>query len=182
MGKENLGYYFDENLKEVFEEPIEAREYIQKQKLLLKTQPVDERVKMLAEIGTYSRILRDLDDARAYLEQALQEFPKSTIKGDYYIVLRIRYAHVLQWQEHFNKSTSILKACVKECESIDELYHYLDYAWQHLGKNYFDMKQYASALRAFNIALELRNKKGDIDLIHSTKAAINESNKRIQNS
>lgn len=53
-----------------------------------------------------------------------------------------------------------------------ELHMYKDFALQHMGKCLLELGEYENAMDRFEEALELRQKKGNEDLILATETAI----------
>lgn len=92
------------------------------------------------------------------------------------VVNMIRLAHVYQWQQQYTKSEELFDEAIIFCQTKPEIYIYLDFAYQHLGKCKFDQKLYEQALYYFQQAKELRVKKGDSSLIESTQVALNTVN------
>ena len=65
------------------------------------------------------------------------------------------------------------------CKKEKEVSGYLDVAYQHMGKLYFDFGDYKQALHYFYKALDLRKLKKDQSLIESTEIAIEVTKKKL---
>ena len=66
----NLNFTFDKNLRDIPENPREMENFVlaQKQKLTSVSDPL-ERVKIMMNIGSYSRMLNKLEEAKEFLCQ-----------------------------------------------------------------------------------------------------------------
>lgn len=130
-----------------------------------------ERIRLLGLIGSYARILKEFKMAFQALTTAVEE--AEAIKDERLkVVNQIRLATVYQWQQDYMTSDALFAAAIAQCHSNPALTHYLDFAYQHFGKSKFDQNQYDDAQRYFQHALELRQQKGDRELVASTKLAI----------
>lgn len=165
---------WDENLHEAPSDPVALRRYI----VLLEAQlqgtvEPDQRVSCLGEIGSYRRILGDLVTAEENIKEALGLIRVHQLGIRKEIQQKIRLAHVLQWKKDFDLSNPLFKEIIDVCRTNLEAQVYLDFALQHAGKNYFDQKEYGSALQFFEEALRLRkNKPASEYLVASTELAI----------
>ena len=172
----NLRYTFDENLQEVLENPKDAHQHVQT--LLNQANTAEnplERSKNLGLAGVFLRMLRKLEEAQMYLEEAIQILSTNPNHRQL-CIQQIRLAHVYQWQKDFSRS-NILFDQLLESEQKSEL---ADFVWQHVGKNYFDQKRYKEALDSFQNALKLRQiKNSPKDQIESSENAISETLKRL---
>lgn len=130
-----------------------------------------ERIRLLGLIGGYARILKEFTLALSALTTAIQE---AELIGDQRlkIVNMIRLATVYQWQQDYSTSEALFAMAIAQCQANPDLANYLDFAYQHFGKSKFDQQQYDEAKRYFQQALELRQQKGDRELIASTQHAI----------
>lgn len=84
----------------------------------------------------------------------------------------IRLANLYQWQQKYQLSEALLEEVLRQCQSDHTLKSYLDFAYQHLGKCKFDRGRYKEALHYFDRAFELRQQKGDLQLIDSTQLSL----------
>ena len=176
-------FYFDENLRDIPVDLVETRLYISQLKELLHTQlEPQKRVSTLGEIGVYLRSIGDLEAAEHILKTALREIKQHSLGLETEIQQKIRLAHVLQWKKDFTKSTSIFDEIIRICQSSPEAEPYLDFAWQHAGKNYFDQQLYQEARQAFENALQLRKKRNaPNDQIESSQSALKRTIELIRN-
>jgi len=92
-----------------------------------------------------------------------------------------RLPHICQWKKAFNLSNSLFDEVIHECTENSQAKSYLDFAYQHSGKNYFDQQQYTKALEHFNMALKIRIEKGSSkDQIDSTELAIRRTKELLE--
>lgn len=133
---------------------------------------VEKKVKILGQVGSYCRSLRRLDEAASFFDEALSLVEKHELGKKLEIANRIRRTHVHHWKGEFETSNRLFDAIVDECSKNDEISDYLDFAYQHRGKNYFDQGEYDKALKDFYQANSIRNKKDDKSLSDSTLFAI----------
>lgn len=178
----SLSFKFDENLHEVPLDPKALKTHIEDLENLLKA-TVDKKaqVRILGEIGTYLRCLKELDLAEKTLLRALQIVNENNLGDLLEIQQKIRLAHVLQWQKKFKDSNLLFSEIISKCRNKPQLNAYLDFALQHAGKNFFDQNQLIEALAAFSEALELRKlRKAPPDQIESTELAIQVTKKLLE--
>ena len=173
MSKYNLNYLFDEELHEVPENPSDMELYIHDRKTALATiQNPIERVKTLGEIGVYLRILCSLGEAADYLLKALEIIDRHNLDFTLTVTMKIRLAHVYQWQKRFDLSNPMFDELLGLAKSQD-LGTVNDFIWQHAGKNYFDQMKWADARVAFERALKIRVARGaPPDQIQSSQQSI----------
>lgn len=138
-----------------------------------------EQVKMLGQLGVFSRMLGRLEAAQGYLEQAVALSTQLDDKRQV-LVNGIRLAHVYQWQLRFEKADALFMECLRRCEGDPDLTDYIDFACQHYGKSLFDQGQYEEADAMFRRALDIRMSKGDRDLIESTQLALQATQARFR--
>lgn len=85
----------------------------------------------------------------------------------------IRLAHTLQCKKEFKKSNILFSEILNTCRSTPDVAMYLDFAFQHSGKNFFDQKHFKDALANFEEALRLRKtRKAPEDQLQSSEQAI----------
>jgi tetratricopeptide (TPR) repeat protein len=166
----NLKYTFDSNLQECLENFEDVNKHI---RILLatldSTANLAERAKILGEVGVFLRMLRRLDEAQKYLEDAISLLESVDKNGLNAMTQKIRLAHVFQWQRKFALSNQLFSDLISDANN-DKI---LDFIWQHAGKNYFDQKRYGEAVEAFHKALRIRiDRKAPIDQIESSKLSI----------
>lgn len=181
MNKYNLDYDFDDELREVPENPEDVLNYVleEKEKLKTVTDPKD-RVGILGRIGSFTRMLKKLDDAEAFLGEALELINKHDLGVKLWVVNGIRLAQVYQWMRVFDIAEEMFFNIVEMCEEKEEASEYLNFAFQHFGKFYFDLGEYEEALEYFEEAMGLRKAIGDESLIKSTQFAIDVTKKHIK--
>lgn len=167
-------FVLDENLRFVPKDPAALQNYVGSLKSDL-GQIVDsvKRVSLLGEIGVYLRQLDHFEEAENHLQEALNIISDHNLGIAKEIQQKIRLAHVWQEKKYFNKSNQLFAEIIQVCQENIEAGSYLDFALQHVGKNYFDQGQYLLALGYFSEALEIRLKKNSPpDQIESSRAAI----------
>jgi tetratricopeptide (TPR) repeat protein len=182
----NLSYTFDSNLRDIPDSPQDVEAEITSLSTLLSALPSPEpgtgnsdRIRLLGQLGHYSRLLNRLDEAERYLRQALDLSRQQDARIPL-LVNSIRLAHVYQWQGRFDLAEPIFLDAIRLCEDpASEYADYLDFALQHYGKCLFDMGRYREAEVCFAKALQIRNQKGDPDLIQSTQYALDVVRSRL---
>lgn len=92
--------------------------------------------------------------------------------GTNLFVNKLRLANTYQWERNFQKSNEMFEELVEIAEKYVEYKGYLDFVYQHNGKNLFDQEEYELALTNFKKALAIRIQKGNNELIQSTELAI----------
>lgn len=173
-------FTFDQNLHEVAVDPSLMEHKISELKKLTTAADMTQRTRALGEMGVYLRILGRLEEAEEALDEALLLVLKHALGSRMEVQQQLRLAHVYQWQKRFNVSSKIFKEMTIYCMSEKGLTDLLDCVWQHSGKNLFDQELYAEALRAFNKAYELREKRGaPRDLLESSRFAIQMTEARL---
>lgn len=176
----NLGYHIDNDLREVPDAPDDMRTAVSAWIAAYQASRDDrERLTLAGQIGTYARMLRDLDTAAEYLTQAVK---LADALGDAraHVINRIRLAHVYQWHGDYPLSTSMFTAIVTQVMTEPALFDLRDFSYQHAGKNYFDQERYADAILCFAHALVLRQQKGDAELIASSEQALDVASARAR--
>lgn len=164
----------DENLRDIPGDANYLREYVEHLKLSFEsTSTPKEQVRLLGEIGVYLRSLQELDQAQQILCRALDIVFTHRLGMRYEIQQKIRLAHVLQWQRRFHESNKLFDEIIQVCKSSCEVSSYLDFAYQHAGKNSFDQAQYMQALDFFQKALMIRERNSAAkEQIESSRHAI----------
>ncbi len=179
----NLNYSFDENLRDVPENPKDVRKFIQSQMSKLKAvkDPVG-RVKILEKLGSFSRMIGELDEAQEFLGEALELIGRNDLGIELWVANGIRLAHVFQWQGNYDVAREMFLDIMEMCEDNKEVADYLHFTVQHLGKYYFDLGEYEEAFQCFEDALEMRKEIGDIDLIESSQFALKVTEAKLKES
>ena len=177
----NLNSTFNKNLRDIPENPREMADFVleQKQKLTSASDPL-ERVKIMMNIGGYSRLLNKLKDAENFLSEAMSLINKHDLGLKLWVINGIRLAHVYQWKEEYKTSEQMFYNIIKVCKTKKEVSTYLHFAFQHIGKLYFDMSKYDIALQNFERALKIRKKISDKNLIESTQFAIDLTKEKVK--
>mgnify|MGYP002780186910 CR=1 FL=1 len=164
----------DENLRDVPCDPKGLKQYVSElnERFQLESDPITQ-VKLLGEMGVHLRSLKELVKAKTVLLQALKIVADQNLGIRLEIQQKIRLAHVLQWQQSYQKSNELFDVIVETCKSNGEATVFLDFALQHSGKNLFEQKRFLEALKVFEEALHLRVKRAAPDeQIESTRLAI----------
>lgn len=169
----DLSYYFDAALREVPSAPAEMQQAIHYLRDQLDQPTLEDarRLQLLGRIGVYARILGDYTTAAEMLRAAIG---LSEQLGNHraQLVNELRLAHVHQWRGEYTLSNALFPALIARCKQQPALDDYLDFAYQHAGKNAFDQGRYDEALAYFEQAHVLRQQKHDPELLASTDAAI----------
>lgn len=171
----DVGFHFDENLREVSDSPADMQRAVTFLEDRLSVANDDEAGDILGLLGVYSRILGDLEAAERYLTRAVdltrvQGKPRAVVANE------LRLAHVFQWQRSFAKADQLYEDVIHRCVRDADLGVYLDFAWQHYGKSLFDQGRYDEAAECFEHALDIRLPAGNQDLIASTRLALDRTN------
>ena len=174
----NVSYHFDENLHEVPNAPDDMKAAIAFLQDQLDQTEATEKLTILGLIGSYSRILKEFETARGALNTAIA-LSQTLGSAQSELANQIRLAHVEQWHRNFENSDRTFAQIVDRCQNFPELSHYLDFAYQHAGKNFFDQSRYFEAYQLFEKALKLRQLKGDSALIESTQLALDATRNRL---
>ncbi|WP_127718241.1 tetratricopeptide repeat protein [Halobacteriovorax sp. HLS] len=173
LNKFNLNYLFNSSLREVPDDVQGMKNYISRQvngleKIL---EPI-ARVKVLGEIGSYSRMLENLNQAEEFLNEAMALIDKHDLGIKYWVQNGIRLAHIYQWQGRYDIAEEMFYDLEEMCELKREVSDYLHFVIQHIGKFNFQICSFEVALECFEEALAIREKLGDQSLIDSSKYAI----------
>lgn len=152
--------------------------YLQEQ-LHNKTLNQDEKGKLHGLLGTYLRIVSELDESKRHLNQAITIFRELERKQSVFIN-QLRLANTYQWHNDFVTSNQMFDELTELAENHSDYIEYRDFAYQHQGKNLFDQKKYREALDYFQKALELRKGHRNRELIDSTEAAIETCEKKLK--
>ncbi len=137
-----------------------------------------ERIGLLGRLGNFERTLGRLNDAETTLHLALSIASSEADFLKYKIANLIRLGHVYQWKKEFECAHQIFDECIETIKGQQSLSGYLDFAYQHKGKCYFDETRYEAAMGCFSQALLLRSNKSDRGLTDSTLFAIEETKRR----
>ena len=178
----DISYAFDKNLREY---PCNAQDMRKAltwiiERLEANSFEPHQHIRMAGLAGSLARILRDFKTAHQNLEQALRLAQIANEKKSV-TANELRLAHLYQWERQFGTSTAMFDKIIKNCETDVELEAYLDFAYQHAGKNAFDQGHYEQAETFFKKALRIRSQRGNADLIESTELALQAVRKRKAN-
>lgn len=176
-------FKFGPNLREI---PLNKMDmlygmmYLQKQ-LNDETLDKHEEGKLHGLIGTYLRMVGELNESKRHLNQAIDIFRELDRKQSVF-VNQMRLANTYQWHDDFDTSNKMFGELTETAENDPDYTEYKDFVYQHQGKNLFDQEQYREALDYFHKALELRQDNRNNELINSTKTAIETSEKKLEKS
>ena len=178
---DNIGYHFDDALREVPADPVEMARAVAALQVELRATNGDDRARarLLGRLGPFLRILGRLDDAATVLMEAVDLCATRSDERDL-AANRLRLAHVYQWQRRFDLSDPLFMAALAQCESEPAARPLLPFAWQHLGKDRFDQGRFAEAAAHFARALALRRREGDANLIASSAHALAVAEARLR--
>ncbi len=180
--KRNLATAFDENSHDYFLEPADARAKIEEQKKQLSTTSDPfEQMALYGRIGGALRILRELDQAEIFLDEALKLISTHDFSKSHWAQQATRRAHVAHWKGQFDAAEKMLKDVLEECRRNSECKAFEHFALQHLGKCFLDKKDYTSAIKYFEEALSLRKLLNDPQLIKSSEDAIRIAQTNLKN-
>lgn len=175
----NLNYKFGADLREVPEDPASMLAYAElmmsEAKKIIKTGTktnLRALVKFLGEAGGYYRILGKTEAAKHALEQSLALIDEHKLGINYWSVHTLRYGEVLRMKQDFLGAETAFKAVSEIADRYAEVAELKDFALQHLGKLYFDQKEFKKAREYFDQAMIIRKKKGSKELINSTEFAL----------
>jgi tetratricopeptide (TPR) repeat protein len=173
MTNYNLNYSFNTDLREVPENKEQMLAYVCASKNKLEsTREPSERVKILGEMGSYLRILENLDQAEEFLNEAMSLIDEHDLGIKLWVQNGIRLAHIYQWQGRYELAEQMFYDLEEMCELKKEVSEYLHFVLQHIGKFNFQVGSFDEALECFKEALALREKSGDQSLIDSSMYAI----------
>lgn len=169
----DVSSHFDQNLRDIPNSPTDMGKAVNFLKLQLQNNDLEasQKLQIMGLIGVYSRVLHDFTNARHYLTEAVALSEQSGNEKSQ-ISNQIRLAHVYQWEENYAVSDRMFSDAIKKCQTHPQLKQYLDFAYQHAGKNKFDQGKYTEALNLFQKALKIRLIKSDRELIDSTQLAL----------
>lgn len=140
----------------------------------------EEVMKNMGLAGALRKITGKIDEAGAMLKYSLHLCIKHKLPATFRVQQAIRLADVKRRQGHMEEALTDLEKLLQETSREPELTKYQDVVIQHTGKTYFTMGEYTQALKNFEAALKIRVKKGDEELIASTRTAIATCREHIQ--
>jgi tetratricopeptide (TPR) repeat protein len=175
----NLETRFDENLRDIAacpEDMTRAIDLLKSSSVSVTTPP--EQLGVLGRLGNFQRILGHLDDAATTLRLALSIANSEAGLLKLKIANMIRLGHVYHWKREFERAHQIFDDCIESINSQSDLSDYLDFAYQHKGKCFFDEARFKEAMECFYRTILLRSNKSDRTLADSTLLAIEETKRR----
>ena len=169
----NIAFSFDDQLREITSDRAEVERAVDwiTTELTGEQETPQQRAALLGLRGVYQRILGKLADAERDLTEAVG-IAEQVGLAPLATVMRLRLAHVYQWMKDFTRSTAMFNREIERCLADPELLSFLDFAYQHAGKNLFDQGDFSGARRHFQAALDLRRGKGDQKLMDSSSTAL----------
>ena len=168
-------------LHDISENPEKTKTKIKELYIELEgNEDIRKRISLLGQIGVNQRSILLLTEAELSFEEVLSLVSENNLSIAFQVQNEIRLAHVYQWQERYNLSNNLFEKVINTCLSQSEASQYLDFAYQHYGKNLFDQKLYFEALKFFEQALKLRSEKNaSNELMESTREAIRVTTKYL---
>ncbi|WP_246206688.1 tetratricopeptide repeat protein [Virgibacillus ihumii] len=139
-----------------------------------------EQGKWYGLLGSYLRIVGELEESEKHLKTAINICQNTDNKHGVF-ANRIRLAHTYQWWTKFDLSNKMFTDLLETAESDSNYSDFLDFVYEHYGKNLFDQAEFKGALEYFKKALELRLGKDDKELILSSESAVEACEYRIEN-
>lgn len=169
----NMKFKFGPNLREVAMDQLSMLEgmlYI-KEQLDTNTYSDNEKSKRYGLLGYFLRIIGELDESKKHLNTAI-EISETMNNEQSVFVNKVRLANTYQWENEFDISNEMFTELIDIAEKDPKYSAYLDFVYQHYGKNLFDQKEFQLASDYFNKALEIRLKNGNKELISETEHAM----------
>lgn len=150
--------------------------YAEDQQALATLNPQDpagtapERLRLLGQLGDTARTLNQPQASLDYLQEALK-LADSRHDARSALANRIRLGTTLQYLDRFEEAGDHFEQALRA--SLEpELADYRDFALQHTGKLLAEQGHYEHARHCFEQALQLRQRKGDAELIASSEDAL----------
>lgn len=91
----------------------------------------------------------------------------------------IRLSQIYQLNGNLQTALETITAAESACQENSEAASLIDFVLQHMGKVYYDQKDYVKALQCFENALKLRTQKNSNELMESSLQAIEACKKRL---
>jgi tetratricopeptide (TPR) repeat protein len=184
----DLDYGYDEELNESPDVPEDMDDYSETLLAAARVElekPEAERdweqiMKDMGLAGALRKITGKIDEAEKMLKYSLALCVTHKMAATFRVQQAIRLADVKRRRGHMEEALTDLEKLLQETASVPELNKYQDVVIQHTGKTYFTMGEYQQALKNFELALKMRIRKGDEELIASTKTAIAACKNQIQ--
>lgn len=172
MANINELIYFDKNeyLREKTTHPLELNKMIDEAKDLLKGSSKDDTYYFYGVLGNLYRINGQAKKAIIYLTYCLDRaVEERNLTRE--VVALIRLGEALKYDNNHNQALDKFDKALRICEA-NKINGYLDFVLQHKGKCLLELARLKDAENCFVKAIELRNRKGETDLIDSTQQAI----------
>ena len=176
----DVSYHFDYRLHDIPNSPAQMQQAVNflQSEFNKSSHDLNQQIYLAGLIGVYARMLHNFKTSEQALNTALQLCDRIEDRR-FKIANSIRIAHLYQWHQQYELSEALFDEILKQCKSDSNLTSYLDFAYQHVGKCKFDRDKYEEARHCFDLALELRQQKGDRSLIDSTKLALKVVQQRL---
>ncbi len=171
--------YFDSNeyLREKTSNPFRMKEIIDiAENLLANITNEDEKYFLMGTLGNLYRIYGEQQKAVKILTECVT-IANNQNTSNREIVALIRLGEAIKYNDNPMKALEIFNEVLEKCKANNNLL-YLDFAIQHKGKCLLELGGYVEAEKCFKEALKLREFKGDVSLIESTRQALNFIKKR----
>ncbi len=175
----NLTIRFDRDLRDVPVCPEDMTHAVNLLRVSAQNESPSDKVKRLGQLGSFLRILGQLDEAEQTFASAVAIAAADPQLRAQWMANRLRLGHVYHWKKDFKQAHAMFRECIAQMKADRSLSTYLDFAHQHQGKCFFDEGNYEAALTCFFDAIVLRNNKSDVDLADSTLLAVNETKRRF---
>ncbi|QPA32345.1 tetratricopeptide repeat protein [Thermaerobacillus caldiproteolyticus] len=167
----NMNYFFNDILREVPESTEQMELGVQYLIDQFEKSSGMHKARIVGLLGVYSRILSFYNDGEYYLKRAISLYEEHGNELSAF-VNKIRLAHIFHWKKRFEEAVELFESLREQALINPKYSKYLDFIYQHYGKCLLDQGKCSGALVQFNMALALREKKGEEDLIVSTAKAI----------
>lgn len=171
--------YFDSNeyLREKTSNPFRMKEIIDiAENLLANITNEDEKYFLMGTLGNLYRIYGEQQKAVKILTECVT-IANNQNNSNREIVALIRLGEAIKYNDNPMKALEIFNEVLEKCKANNNLL-YLDFAIQHKGKGLLELGGFVEAEKCFKEALKLREFKGDVSLIESTRQALNFIKKR----
>ncbi|MGY0691902.1 tetratricopeptide repeat protein [Virgibacillus sp. FSP13] len=140
----------------------------------------EEKGRWNGMLGFFLRIVGELEESEKSLHTSIEMY--NDLDNQHGVFTnKLGLAHTYQWWTKYEMSNQLFNELLEIAETDSDYTYFLDFVYQHCGKNEFDQKSFPEALSFFEKALELRLEKGDQELISQTESAIEACNYRLEN-
>jgi len=166
--------YFDndEYLREKTSNPFRLKEMKDiAENLLANTKSEDEKYFLMGMLGNLYRIYGEPQKAINILTECII-IACNQNDSNREITSLIRLGEAIKYNGHPMEALKIFNDVLDKCKANNNLF-YVDFAMQHKGKCLLELGEITEAEKCFKEALKLRELKGDVSLIESTRQALN---------